>query len=67
VRVELPKNIEAQKAASAEWRKIERRYRSAISDTEKEFEESRSKFLNLSVKGPFMTANSNPEPDEADE
>ena len=67
VRIELPKDIEAQKAASAEWRKIERRYRSAISEAEKEFEESRSRFLNFSVKGSFMALIDNPDPEEVED
>jgi type I restriction enzyme M protein len=64
VRIELPKDIAAQKAASAEWRKIEHRYRSAISEAEKEFEGSRSKFLNFSVKGSFLPAAAEPDLDE---
>ena len=66
VRIELPKDIEAQKAASAEWRKIEQRYRGAISDAEQEFEKSRSKFLNFSAKGPFIAVSGDPEPDGGD-
>jgi type I restriction enzyme M protein len=56
VRIELPKSLTDQKAASAAWRKIEHKYRSAIQDAQKEFEESRSKFLNFSVKGPSLSA-----------
>jgi type I restriction enzyme M protein len=54
VRIELPKDIAAQKSASKEWRSIERRYRSAISAAEKAFEESRTKFLNFASSGPSL-------------
>lgn len=67
VRIELPENIDAQKTASMEWRKIEQHYRSAISDAEKAFEENQSKFLNFSAEGSFAAATSSPELDEADE
>jgi type I restriction enzyme M protein len=67
VRIELPKDIDAQKAASAEWRKIELRYRGAISDAEKEFEGSRAKFLNFSVKGSFLPVGSDTELVETDD
>ena len=54
VRIELPKDIEAQKLASEEWRSIERSYRDSIAEAEKKFEMSRSKFLNLSTQGSYV-------------
>jgi type I restriction enzyme M protein len=56
VRVELPDKIEAQMAASAEWRGIELHYRGAIDDAEKQFTESRAKFLQFSSQGPSLAA-----------
>ncbi|MCG7354130.1 N-6 DNA methylase [Roseomonas mucosa] len=55
VRIELPPDLDSQKAASREWRKIEQRYRGAISDAEKEFANSRAKFLSFGAKGPALT------------
>ena len=68
VRVELPTDINAQKAASIEWRTIEQRYRGAISQAENDFEESRSKFLSFAAQGPTLsTLSDTAEPDGADE
>jgi type I restriction enzyme M protein len=54
VRIELPASLEAQKKASEEWRVIEHHYRGAISEAEKEFAESRAKFLSFSQQGPAL-------------
>jgi type I restriction enzyme M protein len=53
-RIELPDKIDAQKSASKEWRRIERKYRDAIAQAESEFAQSRAKFLNLVVQGPAL-------------
>lgn len=54
VRVELPENVVAQKAASNEWRGIEAEYRGAIAEAENKFRESRTKFLQFSSEGPSL-------------
>jgi len=56
VRIELPEDLDAQKSASKEWRKIERQYRDAIAQAASDFAESRAKFLNLVAQGPAMSA-----------
>jgi type I restriction enzyme M protein len=48
VRIEYPKDVEAQKHISQEWRLIEKKYRDAIYDAEVEFTESRKRFLTVS-------------------
>jgi type I restriction enzyme M protein len=62
VRIELPKDVDAQKTASNEWRGIEKRYRSAVLEAEKEFDQSRAKFLSFGAQGPSLVA-VEPEPD----
>jgi type I restriction enzyme M protein len=56
VRIEVPGALDAQQAASSEWRDIEKRYRGAIELAEKDFEESRRKFLSFSSSGPTLTS-----------
>ena len=52
IRIEFPKDMEEQKAASLEWRAIEDRYRNAMSAAESEFSSSKAKFLKFGAEIP---------------
>ena len=55
--IELPETLNAQKAASNEWRRIERQYRDAIATAEQMFAESSAKFLDFPQLGTFNIQN----------